>query len=146
MKTLGLVMVMMVGVATEAVADAPKEKTAVAVRRTPLTPAKLNATPVRLDRYEKQARVVRFRTPGKQYASFSTDPHILEPGSMAVFEIRSVALTGSIARWRCVAVHDVAECLGSPVKLRYLPNDTKMVLTTTLKPREARPVGALALR
>ena len=148
MTTLAMVMsVTMAVLSAEGKEPVETDAQPVAVqKKVPLQPAQLHSTPVRFDRYERQSRVVRFRTPGKATASFSSDPFLLEAGSMAVFEIRSVALTGSVQRWRCVAIHDVAECLGSPVKLRYLPNDTKMVLTATLKPRDQRIEGALASR
>ncbi|MBI2376419.1 MAG: hypothetical protein HYV07_20660 [Deltaproteobacteria bacterium] len=116
------------------------------VARAPLVPAPQHVTQINLDAYQRTTMVTRERSPGKQFAAFSSDPHLLEPGSVMVFEIRSVAKSGEIVRWRCIAEHDVADCLGGKgVKVRYLPNDERVVLTARLEPRVAME-GALASR
>lgn len=91
-------------------------------------------TEVPLVRYHQATTLVRPRTEGRRYASFEAEPSLLTPGSAMVFEIYSMAPTGVVPRWRCVAVHDVADCLGTPVKVRYLPRDEKVVLKATLVP------------
>ncbi len=48
-----------------------------------------------------------------------------------------------VRRWRCVAVHDVAECLGRPVRIRYLPGEKKVVLTGILRPKYSKEGLAL---
>lgn len=92
-------------------------------------------TELDLDTYYNQVTVVRERSPGKMYASFSADPQLLDEGSVVVFEINSVAKSGTVPRWRCIAIRDVAECLGAPVKIRYLPADERIVLTAKIIPR-----------
>ncbi|MBI4821239.1 MAG: hypothetical protein HY791_33575 [Deltaproteobacteria bacterium] len=107
-----------------------------AAPRAPIAPADQRVTEMSLDAYQRTMVVSRERTPGKDFAAFSSDPHLLESGSVMVFEVRSIAKTGEIVRWRCVAERDIAECLGgSGVKVRYLPNDERIVLLARLEPR-----------
>lgn len=97
-----------------------------------------------IDRYEQPFEIVRERTEMKKWAIFSAEPQAIERGAVMVFEAVSVSSRGSVPRWRCVAIHDVAECLGSPLKLRYLPGDHRIVLRVSLKPKEtATPLALL---
>ena len=102
--------------------------------RAPLKTADARGTALKLDRYHNEVTVVRTRTEGKAFATFVAEPRLLDRGAIVVFEIRSVAKTGVIPRWRCIAQDDVAECLGAPLRLRYLPDDEKIVLTARLRP------------
>ena len=118
-----------------------------AARRAPLKAAVLRGTSFNLERYHSQIEVVRMRTVGKDFASFVAEPRLLDRGSVMIFEIRSVAKTGSVKRWSCVAQNDIAECLGKPVRIRYLPADEKVVLVAKLKPVMAvGPETAVATR
>lgn len=113
--------------------------------RQPLAPSRSNTTVVPYRRYHEATEIVRERSTGKSFASFHANPQLLERGMVATFQIRSEAETGAIDRWRCVAVRDVAECLGAPVKLRYLPDDSRMVLTVTVVPKRNIPRRAVAV-
>jgi hypothetical protein len=104
-----------------------------------------NTTEVSLVRYHQATTVVRERTDGRRFASFEAEPSLLSQGSALVFEIYSVAPTGVVPRWRCVALHDAADCLGTPVKVAYLPRDEKMVLKATLVPVSEVPEQTVAL-
>ena len=87
--------------------------------------------------YKRQDFFSNIETPGskrtseKEYATFSAEPLLIDSGAFTLFEIRSVAEAGSVPRWRCVARDGVAECLGAPVRIRYLP-DERIVLTAKL--------------
>lgn len=114
--------------------------------RTPLKASETaRTTEVPLVRYHQAMTLVRPRTEGRRFASFEAEPNLLTPGSAMVFEIYSMAPTGVVPRWRCVAVHDVADCLGTPVKVRYLPKDEKVVLKATLVPATEVSEPSLAL-
>jgi hypothetical protein len=122
------------------------EQTA-APRRTPVMPVQAPAAgraPLKassreneldLDRYFREQTVVRKRTEGKTFATFTAEPRLLDDGSVMVFEIASVAPGGEVPRWRCVATYDVAECLGTPVEIRYLPTDEEIRLTAKILPK-----------
>ncbi len=117
--------------------EAELEKKADLVRskaRSPIRAADLRRTPLQLDRYHNEVTIVRKRSARKEFATFVAEPKLLQRGSFILFEIRSVAKTGVISRWRCIATADVAECLGRPVKVRYLPRDEEIVLTAKLMP------------
>lgn len=107
----------------------------------------LKTTKLSFEEYHQTAKVVRHRTEGKRYATFFAEPQLIDTGAAMIFEIRSVARTGSVSRWRCVAVNDVAECLGAPVRVRYLPADERIVLVARIAPRTSvAELGAVASR
>lgn len=114
--------------------------------RTPLKSSETaRTTEVPLVRYHQATTVVRSRTEGHRFATFEAEPTLLTTGSAMVFEIFSMAPSGVVPRWRCVALHDVADCLGIPVKVQYLPNDEKVVLKATLVPTNELNETSLAL-
>lgn len=102
--------------------------------RRPLEPNTRRATAVTVDRYERPLVIERERTELRTHAVFSADPQPVEEGSILHLEIRSIAGETSTRRWQCVAVHDVAECLGNGVRVAYGPRDEKVVLVITAKP------------
>ena len=104
--------------------------------RVPARITESRTTTSQLSAYHQVAKVVRTRTKGKLRASFYAEPQLLDKNAIALVRIQSVAKNGSIERFRCVAIHDIAECLGAPVKINYLPMDTKLVLEVELIPRE----------
>ena len=106
--------------------------------RAPITPAHLRKSELALDRYESSLKVVRNRSDGKEVATFVAEPRLIDPGAVVVFEAVSEAKAGRVRRWHCIAVRDVAECLGAPLKLRYLPKDERIVLTARVLPRTAK--------
>jgi hypothetical protein len=116
--------------------------------RAPVAPAKLRTNEFFLDRYDRVQKIMRKRTEGKTCALFTAEPQLIDKGAVMLIEIKSVSKSGSVPRWRCIAVHDVAECLGVPVKIAYLPSDDRIVLTATLKPASAmtQDVPGLASR
>lgn len=108
--------------------------------RAPLsTTPQSRATTMSIERYDAPVTLVRERTAAKTRVTFSAEPQLIDPNAYAVLEARSVGDDGSIVRWRCIATHDVAECLGRPLTLRYLPDDTRIELTLTLRPRGTAP-------
>jgi hypothetical protein len=113
--------------------------------RAPVAPAELRTSEFFLDRYDRVQKIVRKRTEGKTYALFTAEPQLIDKGAVMLIEIKSVSGAGAVPRWRCVAVHDVAECLGVPVKIAYLPSDDRIVLTATLKPASAMTQDASGL-
>lgn len=103
--------------------------------RAPIAPAHARKSELPLDRYESNITVVRKRTEGKEVATFVAEPRLIDRGAVVVFQAISQAESGSVLRWHCIAVRDVAECLGKPLKLRYLPKDDRIVLTARVLPR-----------
>jgi hypothetical protein len=123
----------------------PAPQVVAAQLRAPLEAGPLRENDLDLDRYFREVTVVRTRTPGKSFATFSAEPRLLDDGAAVVFEISSVAKSGVVNRWRCVATVDVAECLGTPVKIAYLPADEAIRLTAKLLPKadlDAKPAVA----
>ena len=45
-----------------------------------------------------------------------------------------------LERWRCIAVHDIKECLIDKQRFRFLPSDARMVLTAMLLPTDGTDV------
>ncbi|MCK6546739.1 hypothetical protein L6R52_12890 [Myxococcota bacterium] len=111
--------------------------------RRPFWPTERAERELVIDQYQKAFTVERVRTEMKKFAIFHAEPQTIEKNAVLVFEIESVSKYGSIPRWRCIAVGDVAECLGRAVKLRYLPDDEKIVLHAIAKPRDTREGRAL---
>ena len=103
--------------------------------RTPARTSEARATKSELSTYHKVIKVVRNRSTGKSKATFYAEPQLLDENAVAIVSIRSIASDTGIERFRCVATHDIAECLGTPVKIKYLPLDTKVVLEIQLVPR-----------
>ena len=106
--------------------------------RTPIRSSSVRETTAKISSYENEIKIVRHRSIGKAFASFYADPQLIQKDSVVVFEIKSYAKSASLSRWRCVATHDIAECLGAPVKIQYLPKDTRIEMTFKLKPRMKR--------
>lgn len=82
-------------------------------------------------------KVVRARSPGKSAAVFAAEPEPLAAGQVAVVEIISHNREGATPRWRCVAVDDLSECLGKPVRIPYLQQHEAVVLSVTLSKQSA---------
>ncbi len=116
--------------------------------RTPVAPTESRATAIEYDGYHQTTEIVRHRSKDKSYVTFHADPQLLEPGAVAVIEVTSFAETGVVPRYRCVAQRDIAECLGVPLKLRYLYSDHRMVMKVTIQPSaELAPTNiAIALK
>lgn len=110
--------------------------------KVPIEQVEARTSEFSFETYHSGIQIVRERSPGKSYATFIADPYLIDSGAAVIFEVRSVAKTGSVLRWRCVARDDVAECLGAPVKVRYLPKDEKIVLTARLVPQSEVDVNA----
>lgn len=115
-----------------------------AIAGTALAREKLGREPVRgnsqretsmmVDRYDRPLVIERERSDFKTHATFSAEPQQIENNAILVFEIKSIGGDGELSRWSCVAVHNVAECLGNGVRVPYRPRDEKMILTITAKP------------
>ncbi len=91
-------------------------------------------TEVPADRYDTH-HIVRTPSAGKTSVTFSASPRALEQDTVVVFEIRSITDRGALERWRCVAINDVSECLGVPVKIRYLDGERKTVMSVAIRPK-----------
>lgn len=117
--------------------------TAAAETRSPLRANAQRTTTGTIDRYDRPVVIERERTEQKSHASFSAEPQSIDPSAVLLFEITSDGLDGALPRWRCVAVRDVAECLGNGVSIRYGARDDKMVLRITAKPRGSAETKAL---
>jgi hypothetical protein len=111
--------------------------------RRPFRATQERTSDVRIDRYDAPTTIVRERTELKKSAVFFADPQPVDKKAIVLFEAYSVSSATSTPRWRCIAIDDVAECLGAPVEIKYLANDEKIVLVTTLKPRNAPETIAL---
>jgi len=112
--------------------------------RGPVAAIEARKTTENVERYHQVMQVIRTRTPGKSVAQFHAEPQLLDTNAHALVTIRSVSKTGQIERFRCLAIHDIAECLGTPVEIRYLPKDVRVVLQVQLVPR-LTPANSMAL-
>ncbi len=108
-------------------------------KRSPLFERPSHETELSLDRWETTAVVERTRTAGHKYAVFHADPQDIAPGAVLVFQAES---EGQV-RWRCVAVDDVAECLGKPVRVAYRQKDETVRLTVKAVPENSAHGKAL---
>jgi hypothetical protein len=86
-------------------------------------------------------RIERERTLGRSSVVFHADPQALEEGAVMLLEIHTHSGRGSELRWRCVAVEDLAECLGDAVRVGWRAHDFSAVLTVSVEPK-ATPRGA----
>ncbi|MEO1334274.1 MAG: hypothetical protein AAFV29_01465 [Myxococcota bacterium] len=91
-------------------------------------------TVVPLDRYHRETRIVRERSINKEHVRFSAQGRPLDGQAMVIFEILSESETRSVLRWRCVAKHHTDECFTHPIRVRYLPDDTRVIMTVRVTP------------
>jgi len=112
--------------------------------RSPVTSRAQRETTKQLDTYNHAIEFVRERTSGKKSASFHAEPYLLDSKVSALITISSVSKVGKIERFRCIATHDLAECLGSAVKIRYLPKDQRLVLSVQFA-RKVDDAGKMAV-
>jgi hypothetical protein len=101
--------------------------------RVPLAQSMARETEMLFERYGQEQVIVRERTNGEA-ATFSAEPALLERGSKLVVEVYTVAARGTVLRFRCVARDDVAECLGKPLRVAWLPDDDRAVLVARIEP------------
>ena len=94
-------------------------------------------TELSLASWDTPAVVERKRSFGRKAAVFHADPQQIAPDAVLVFEVES---EGEV-RWRCVAVDDVAECLGAPVKIPYRKAEELVRLKVKAMPRNS-PIGS----
>jgi hypothetical protein len=111
--------------------------------RRPLTANESRVTEATIDQYEQPLRIVRERRANKRSVVFSAPAQPIEPNAIMLFVARSESPAGAVIRWRCVAEHDVAECLGDGVRIRYLDGEQRIVLEATLKARNTAEAMAL---
>lgn len=97
----------------------------------PAAAAPGRTTEVDVSQPDSPVRVVRQRAPGRQEAVFDAQAAAVEPGAYVRFDIHAEGERGATPRWSCVATNDVSDCFASPVTVRYLPGDARMVLTVT---------------
>jgi hypothetical protein len=90
-------------------------------------------TELSLRTWDTPAVIERKRSFGRKSAVFHADPQAIAADAVLIFEIES---EGEV-RWRCVAVDDVAECLGAPVRVRYQKAEEIVRLKVTAVPRES---------
>lgn len=75
-----------------------------------------------------ESKIVRERTDGKKAVTFSAMQEEIDKAAEVVFEIRSESKVAEIPRWRCVARSNVRECFDTPVRVKYLEGDERMVM------------------
>ena len=113
--------------------------------RKPFTPSNTAQThELKPESYYQTYTLTRVRTHGKDSVSFRADARPVTPGAIMLVEIDSVQGKQRHTRYQCVATVDIAECLGAPVKLRYLPGDDKVVLQVTMMPKPVQNGLAVA--
>ena len=100
------------------------------------SPSYSRTTVVPIDQYHRESRIVRERSVGKEHVRFSADAQPIGPGAAVKFEIRSMNGDKAVVRWRCTATDDVSECFERPIRVRYLPNDTQVVLSIEVVPQD----------
>jgi hypothetical protein len=94
-------------------------------------------TALELDPEKGYAELVHERAPMRPDAVFHADPQLIDPNAVILFQAFSESSGSPTERWRCIAVDDVAECLGAPVSIRYRPSDERVVLRLTVHHRES---------
>ncbi|MEQ8277021.1 MAG: hypothetical protein RMA76_27520 [Deltaproteobacteria bacterium] len=99
-------------------------------------------TAVRAERYHEAHVIERVRTGTKESAVFSAPSAALPEGADALLVARSVSGSNEVVRWTCTARADIAECLGTPVALKYRSGDDKITLSVVMVPE--RPDVMLA--
>jgi hypothetical protein len=90
-------------------------------------------TELSLQSWDTPAVLERKRSFGRKFAVFHADPQQIAADAVLVFEVES---QGEV-RWSCVAVDDVAECLGAPVRVRYRKADETVRLRVKAVPRQS---------
>lgn len=116
-----------------------------ATPREPLQQGMARETALEVEHIGQEFVIVRDRTNGA-VATFSAEPALLERGTKMVIEVYTVAEVGSVLRFRCEARNDVAECLGTPVRVHWLPQDDKAVLVARVVPDNRSRPTVLASR
>ena len=101
---------------------------------------KARVTEFKLDTYGKPYAVRRTRSAGKQFAKFQAEPSQIAPDAVLLFEVQSISDQGVTPRWRCVALDNVADCLGRTQRFSYLLEDDRIELTITAELRTT-PAG-----
>lgn len=91
--------------------------------------------------YGTPRTIERARTRDRKAVRFFADPQRFDSGAVMLFEIHSHQAHARVERWSCVALEDVSECLGAPVRVPFLARDHKIVLTMTALPRSAAVAG-----
>ena len=109
-----------------------------AANRDPVSGIQSRKTTKLVESYHQAIEVVRTRSPGKSGASFYAEPQLLDVNASALVTVKSVSSDGKLERFRCIATHDLAECLGTPISVQYLPQDLQLVLEVQLIPRVAK--------
>ena len=112
-----------------------------AAKRAPLWDKEGRETELSLQSWDTAAVLERKRSFGRNYAVFHAEPQAIAADAVLVFEIES---EGEV-RWSCVAVDDVAECLGVPVRVPYRKSDEIVRLKVKAVPRST-PRGGELLR
>ena len=133
-RIVPLTMGLLTAVAPLGIASA-QPKTAGSFTRTTVVP---------MDRYHHEARIVRERSVGKDHVRFSADAQPIERSAVVQFEIRSESDDRAVVRWQCTARENVSECFAQPVKVRYLPEDERVVLAVRVEPARGPASGPLA--
>lgn len=113
--------------------------------REPLQQSVARQTDLLVEHVGQSFVIVRERTNG-DVASFSAEPVLLERGTALVIEVYTMGPQGAVSRFRCEAQNDVAECLGTPVRVHWLPSDERAVLVARVVAGRRSPPTVLAAR
>jgi hypothetical protein len=84
-----------------------------------------------LERFDTAYTIEQTRGAKTKNGVFYADPQLIDEEKIIVFQISSISPERSLERWKCVAIHDVAECLGRAVRVPYLAGEKKLVMTVT---------------
>jgi hypothetical protein len=109
--------------------------------KTPFWQAPYRETELIMERWDQPVVLERTRSFGRKRAIFYADPQPIPEAAVYVFE--AVAAGEDQPRWRCVAVDDVAECLGAPVRVEYQRPKETVRLTIRAVPKDTERGRAL---
>lgn len=109
--------------------------------RTPFWQRPARETELTMERWDQPVVLERTRSFGRDRAIFFADPQPIPDAAVYVFEASAAGEDNP--RWRCVAVDDVAECLGTPVRVEYSRPRETVRLTIRAVPRDTERGRAL---
>jgi len=114
-----------------------------ATPRKPIRSVAQRTTTLQLDPAKGYTELVQERDEMTKRAVFHADPQAIDENGVMLFQAFGVAGDVKVERWRCVAVRDIAECLGTPVRIAYQQGEERMVLRMTIRHRETDEGGML---
>ena len=86
-----------------------------------------------LEMVYRDSQIVRERSPGKDAVKFSAMDAEIDESAVVVFEVQSESADKRVTRWRCVAERNVSECFASPLRVKYLDDDVRLVMNVRVE-------------